>query len=109
MDKQMTLSAFSDELAQVRTKKKEFLNQIERIVPWKEWLAMIQPCYYKGERGNKPYPLEIMRGIRYTFGYGSVSFPGWENFCLTVNLLPLPMGEMLPMGTERALSVTAVP
>ena len=54
----MTISAFSDELAQVRTKK-EFLNQIERIVPWKEWLAMIQPCYYKGERGNKPYPLEI--------------------------------------------------
>ena len=60
MDKQMTISAFSDELAQVRTKKKEFLSQIERIVPWKEWLAMIQPCYYKGERGNKPYPQEIM-------------------------------------------------
>ena len=60
MDKQMTISAFSDELAQVRTKKKEFLTQIERIVPWKEWLALIQPCYYKGERGNKPYPLETM-------------------------------------------------
>ena len=58
--KQMTISAFSDELAQVRTKKKEFLTQIERIVPWKEWLCLIQPCYYKGERGNKPYPLETM-------------------------------------------------
>lgn len=56
----MTISAFSDELAQVWTKKKEFLAQIERIVPWKEWLELIQPCYYKGERGNKPYPLEIM-------------------------------------------------
>ena len=56
----MTLSAFSDELAQVRTKKKEFLEQIERIVPWKEWLCLIQPCYYKGERGNKPYPLETI-------------------------------------------------
>ena len=56
----MTISAFSDELAQVRTKKKEFLTQIERIVPWKEWLALIQPCYYKGERGNNPYPLETM-------------------------------------------------
>ncbi len=56
----MTMSALSDELAQVRTKKKEFLNQIERIIPWKEWLAIIQPCYYKGERGNKPYPLEVM-------------------------------------------------
>ena len=60
MDKQMTISAFSDELAQVRKKKKEFLTQIERIVPWKEWLCLIQPCYYKGERGNKPYPLETM-------------------------------------------------
>ena len=59
----MTISAFSDELAQVRTKKKEFLSQIERIVPWKEWLAMIQPCYYKGERGNKPYDLERMLRI----------------------------------------------
>lgn len=38
----MTISAFSDELAQVRTKKKEFLSQIERIVPWKEWLAIYQ-------------------------------------------------------------------
>ena len=46
MDKQITISAFSDELAQARTKKKEFLNQIERIVPWKEWHAMIQLCYY---------------------------------------------------------------
>ena len=41
--KQMIDSAFSDELAQVRTKKKEFLAQIERIVPWKEWLVLIQP------------------------------------------------------------------
>ena len=60
MDKQLTISAFSDELVQVRTKKKEFLSQIERIVPRKEWLAMIQPCYYKGERGNKPNPLETL-------------------------------------------------
>lgn len=54
------MSALSDELAQVRTKKKKFLDQIERIIPWKEWLAIIRPCYYKGERGNKPYPLEVM-------------------------------------------------
>ena len=48
----MRMSALSDELAQVRTKKKEFLAQIERIVPWKEWLVLIQPCYYKGEIGR---------------------------------------------------------
>ena len=54
MDKQMSLSAFNDELAQVRTKKKEFLAQIERLIPWGEWVSLIQPCYYKGERGTSP-------------------------------------------------------
>jgi IS5 family transposase len=60
MDKQLSLSAISDELAQVRTRKKEFLAQIERIIPWGEWIEILQPYYYKGERGNKPYPLEVM-------------------------------------------------
>ena len=60
MNKQISLSNLEDELSQVRTKKKEFLEQIERIVPWNEWAAMIKPCYYKGERGNKPYDLELM-------------------------------------------------
>ena len=60
MDKQMSLSGLNDELAQVRTKKKEFLDQIKRIVPWGSWIAMIEPCNYKGERGNKPYDLELM-------------------------------------------------
>lgn len=60
MNKQMSLSMFNDELAQVRTKKKEFLTQMNRIIPWGEWVALIQPHYYKGERGNKPYPLELM-------------------------------------------------
>ena len=63
MNKQLSLSAFTDELARVRTKKKEFLDQINRIIPWGEWIALIQPFYYKGERGNKPYDLELMLRI----------------------------------------------
>ncbi len=60
MNKQISLSALRDELSQVGTKKKEFLAQMERIIPWTEWLALIKPCYYKGERGNEPYSLELM-------------------------------------------------
>ena len=63
MKKQITLSVFSDELASVRTKKKEFLAQIDRIVPWGKWIEENKPCYYKGERGNKPYDLELMLRI----------------------------------------------
>lgn len=60
MNKQITLSALTDELGQAKTRKKEFLSQIERIVPWGKWVKMIEPYYYKGERGNKPYELELM-------------------------------------------------
>ena len=60
MDKQISTGYLMDELAQVRTKKKEFLEQIERIVPWGEWEKIIRPSYYKGERGNKPYELGLM-------------------------------------------------
>lgn len=51
----MTMSAFCNELAPRRTKKKEFLVQIEQVVPWKEGLALIQPG-----QCNKSYPPETM-------------------------------------------------
>ena len=63
MDKQLSLSALSDELSQVRTKKREFLAEIDRIVPWEKWISIIKPHYYKGERGNEPYDLERMLRI----------------------------------------------
>ena len=45
MIKQITLSELSDELAQRKTKKKELLNRIDRIVPWGEWLKIIEPSF----------------------------------------------------------------
>ena len=60
MDKQTSMSFFTDELAEVKTHKKEFLEQMDQLIPWSEWAGMIKPCYYKGERGNKPYDLELM-------------------------------------------------
>ena len=33
------------------------------MVPWGEWVRKIEPYYYKGERGNKPYDLELMLRI----------------------------------------------
>lgn len=43
MNKQLTLSGFADELAQAATSKKAFLDQIDRIVPWGEWIRIIKP------------------------------------------------------------------
>ena len=54
------MSLISDELGQASTKKKEFLGIMEKLIPWSEWVGIAQPHYYKGERGNKPYDLELM-------------------------------------------------
>jgi IS5 family transposase len=59
-NKQISFASLSDELAKVNTNKKEFLSKIERLIPWEKWISLIKPCYYKGERGNKPYDLELM-------------------------------------------------
>ena len=49
-----------DELSQAGTKKRGFLEQMDRLIPWGKWVEEIRPCYYKGERGNKPYGIELM-------------------------------------------------
>ena len=63
MDRQMTLAEMNDEFGAARTNKKEFLERMDQIIPWVEFVELIQPFYYKGERGNKPYPLELMLRI----------------------------------------------
>ena len=63
MNKQMSLSTPSDELSQVRTKKREFLAEIDRIVPWGEWISLIRLYYYKGERGKANCKSEYLARI----------------------------------------------
>lgn len=63
MDKQQNLSFFEDELAQVRTKKKEFLAMMDGLIPWADWVAEVKPHYYEGKMGNKPYDLSLMLRI----------------------------------------------
>lgn len=63
MDRQLKLTQIYDELIESQTSKKIFLEKIEKIIPWDEWLGIIKPCYYKGERGNKSYDLELMLRI----------------------------------------------
>ncbi len=109
----MTLSAFTDELAQAATKKKEFLAQIDRIIPWSEWIGMIQPHYYKGERGNKPYDPELMLRIYLVQNLYDLSDMGamtevidsraFSDFCGVDSSNQVPDGDTI--GRFRALLV----
>ena len=63
MNRQMTLAEMNDEFGAARTNKKEFLNKMDSVIPWETFVKEIEPYYYKGECGNKPYPLELMLRI----------------------------------------------
>ena len=63
MERQMRLAEINDEFGAARTNKKEFLEKMDRIIPWSNFISLIQPHYYKGERGNRPYELELMLRI----------------------------------------------
>lgn len=109
----MTLSVFTDELAQAATRKKEFLAQIDRIIPWSEWLGMINLHYYKGERGNKPYDLEVMLRIYLVQNLYDLSDMGtmtevidsraFSDFCGVDSSNQVPDGDTI--GRFRALLV----
>lgn len=63
MKKQITLSLISDEMAKAKTSKKEFLEKMDSLIPWDEFLGIIRPYYYEGVYGNKPFELELMMRI----------------------------------------------
>jgi hypothetical protein len=52
MDKQMTMSFWTDELAEVRTNKKEFLEQMDQLVPWGEWMKKYSRTTTKESAGT---------------------------------------------------------
>ena len=43
-----------------KTKREEFLDAMEMIVPWKQWIELIRPHYYNGKRGRPPVGIETM-------------------------------------------------
>lgn len=42
------------------TRREKFLAIMDAIIPWAEWIAMIQPYYYANTRGRKPKDIEVM-------------------------------------------------
>ena len=36
------------------TRREKFLTDLDRLVPWSQLVALIEPHYYRGERGRPP-------------------------------------------------------
>ena len=43
-----------------RTKKEDFLDSMDEIIPWRDWVALIEPKYYSNTRGRRAKDIETM-------------------------------------------------
>ena len=59
----MSQQSFSDmeySLRKRTTKREEFLDIMDEIVPWDEWVDLIKPHYFSSKRGRPPKGVEKM-------------------------------------------------
>ena len=43
-----------------KTERKEFLEIMDEIIPWEEWVGIIRLYYPAGKHGRPPIEIEIM-------------------------------------------------
>jgi IS5 family transposase len=61
-----------------RTRKREFLAEMERVVPWAALVALITPYAPEGRRGRPPFPVETMLRIHFMQQWFTLSDPAME-------------------------------
>ena len=61
--KQMSLASTGFELVTKRMRKREFLDEMNLVIPWSELLALITPHAPAGRTGRPPFATEVMLRI----------------------------------------------
>jgi len=65
-------------LSTKKTRKREFLDEMERVVPWKVLVEIIEPHWPKSKTGRPPFAIETMLRIHYMQQWFVLSDPAME-------------------------------
>ncbi|WP_028998587.1 IS5 family transposase [Azohydromonas australica] len=65
-------------LSTKRTRKREFLEQMDRVVPWAALVELVSPYAPDGRRGRPPFPVETMLRIHFMQQWFTLSDPAME-------------------------------
>ena len=76
--KQISLSTTGFELAHKKTRKREFLEEMNLVVPWAELVSLIEPHAPKGKTGRPPFALSTMLRIHFMQQWFGFSDPAME-------------------------------
>ncbi|MEK6667854.1 MAG: IS5 family transposase [Pseudomonadota bacterium] len=61
-----------------RTRRREFLDEMDRVVPWSDLVAEIAPFMPEGKRGRPPFPVESLLRIHFMQQWFMLSDPAME-------------------------------
>jgi IS5 family transposase len=65
-------------LSTKKTRKREFLDEMERVVPWAALVQVVEPYYPKAKTGRPPFGIETMLRIHYLQQWFALSDPAME-------------------------------
>lgn len=77
--KQQTFSDIEYSNRRKRTKREEFLDSMEEMIPWDYWVGMISPHYPSGKRGRPPKDIETMLRMYLMQNWFNLSDEGIED------------------------------
>jgi len=61
-----------------RTRRREFLDEMEKVVPWADLVALVSPFLPEGKRGRPPFSPETMLRIHFMQQWFTLSDPAME-------------------------------
>ncbi|MCP3724605.1 IS5 family transposase [Paraburkholderia sp. CNPSo 3272] len=82
----MTQLGLGLDLSTKRTRKREFLDEMRRVVPLSKLIALIEPHYPKGKTGRPPFPVATMLQIHFMQQWFGLSDPAMEEALYDVPL-----------------------
>ena len=85
--KQMTFADAEYAGKHKQTRKELFLIEMDRVVPWKGLIALIEPHYPKGEGGRPAYPLMAMLRVHLMQNWFGYSDPAMEEALYETTIL----------------------
>src|ERR1035441_9720987 len=62
-----------------KSKREQFLDEMNEVVPWSRLLALVEPCYPKAGNGRRPVGLEVMLRAYFVQQWFNLSDPGLED------------------------------
>lgn len=79
MEKQINFADIEYGNRRRKTKREEFLEKMESVIPWGKWVELIEPYYPDGKRGRRPQSIERMLRMYLLQNWFSLSDEGIED------------------------------